>query len=467
MNNTQFPELSSHAKIFFFRVCGTLMGTAAGLLKDMGYDVTGADYTFYPPMSTYLNDKKINLVSMDMINEEYLATFDLIVVGNSLAGASEHARIIERSKAPFASAPKTLGELLLKNRTTIGVCGTHGKTTTTYLMVQIMKNLGLNPGYLIGGVLPDDESSAELGTSPYFVIEADEYDSCYFEKFSKFHLYHLKHVLLTSLEFDHADIFNSLADIEKEFDNLLKTNLDSVIYCSDYNSLNHLTRNHSHIKTKISYHAQIISNTSSSSKFEVNYQNTNYVFETSLVGTHNIANLTACLLWLLSEGFNYTDLQKAVAHLKLGKRRQEERGYYQGALFVDDFAHHPRAVETTIDGIKSKYPNKKIVAVFEPISATARSSMFQNEFTDALAHAHEIVLCQPSLLTTVKNANNIDLLMMQENLLKEDKPCSVFTNLQDLLSYFQKTANDETVYLVMSNRTCLGLWESDFIKTLQ
>lgn len=443
------------------------MGTAAGLLKDMGYDVTGADYTFYPPMSTYLSDKKINLVSMDTLSEEYLATFDLIVVGNSLSGSSEHARLIERSKAPFASAPKTLGELLLKNRTTIGVCGTHGKTTTTYLMVQIMKNLGINPGYLIGGVLPDDESSAELGTSTYFVIEADEYDSCYFEKFSKFHLYHLKHAILTSLEFDHADIFNSLEDIEKEFDNLLKTKLESVIYCSDYNSLNKLARNHSHIKNKMSYHAQIISNTSSSSKFEVHYQDTSYVFETSLVGAHNIANLTACLLWFFQEGFSYADLQKAVQTLKLGKRRQEERGHFQEALFIDDFAHHPRAVETTIQGIKNKYPNKKIVAVFEPISATARSSMFQSEFTQALANAHEVVLCQPSLLTTVKNANNIDLAKMQADLISQKKPCSVFTTLQDLLSYFQETANSEKVYLVMSNRTCLGLWESDFIKTLQ
>ena len=227
---------STIKRIFFYRICGTGMGSSACLLKSAGYEVSGADKMFYPPMSTYLEESKIEVHSLDDFELESLkGEVDLIVVGNVVSGKSDEAREIEKLGIPFCSFPAAIGALILDQKKVIGLAGTHGKTTTTYLGIQVFENLKLNPSYLVGAVL-DDMPSALMTDSEYFFIESDEYDSAYFEKFSKFRSYSVDHLVLTSLEFDHADIFETLEDIKDEFRAIIP-NVKQNIVCSDWDSI--------------------------------------------------------------------------------------------------------------------------------------------------------------------------------------------------------------------------------------
>ncbi len=227
-------------KVFFYRICGAGMGPAAVLVKQAGFDVEGADSAFYPPMSTFLETTGIPLHKLEAVTPEFLQKYDLIVVGNSVSGKAEGARMIEKTGVPFTSFPSALGSLVLKDKNVVGICGTHGKTTTTYFLTQLLENLGQNPGYLVGGIIEGREP-AKLGDK-YFVIEGDEYDSAYFLKISKFRLYELKNMILTSLEFDHADIFSSVEKIEDEFRAVIPDMKSTLIFNSEYPSAMKLHR---------------------------------------------------------------------------------------------------------------------------------------------------------------------------------------------------------------------------------
>lgn len=405
-------NLSKYKKIFFYRICGTGMGSAACLLKEAGYDVHGADVTYSPPMSTYLESTKIPLYNIKEVTKEFLQKFDLIIVGNSIPRVSDYSAMIESSGVDFTSFPSVLGALVLKKKNVIGIAGTHGKTTTTYFMTQLLEKLGKDPGYLIGGIL-DDIPPSKIGGTDYFVIESDEYDSAYFQKYSKFRLYELKNMILTSLEFDHADIFKNVEEIEEQFKaimpNIAKTTIINNGYASCLKLFNQYKKNNWFLYGKDSeIGPSNIVTLKEGSSFDLNYKGQKISFKTNVVGEHNIYNLSSCLIYLLNENFTTDKLQKAVLDMKMVKRRQEFRGYYKKAIVIDDFAHHPRAIDLTVNAIKVAYPNKKILTVFEPISATARSSVFQKEFRESLESSNKVILAQNPLRTTVANSNNLN-----------------------------------------------------------
>lgn len=467
LNDKELIEIKDKInKIFFYRICGTGMGACACLLKEAGFDVHGADSAFFPPMSTYLETTGIPLRKLEDMKSEDFKEFDLIVVGNSVPRMSDQARMIEELGIPFTSFPALLGSYVLKDREVIGLAGTHGKTTTTFFLQQILENFGEQCGYLIGGIL-NNRPPAELGKSKYFVIESDEYDSAYFQKISKFRLYELNHMVLTSLEFDHADIYDSVEQIEAEFSNAFENMNGVIAYDNSYPSSVKLSKQFQNLKW-IAYgdKVEIISKDSSSTSFILNKDREKFEFKTNVIGRHNILNLSGCILLLLELGFEYDKLKDACSDLKLVKRRQEERGKYNGAIVIDDFAHHPRAVDLTIEAIRDKYPGQKVITVFEPISATARSSVFQNEFTKSLSRSDKVILATTPLKTTVKNANNLDTEKMI-NELNDLKVQSVNSNdLKSLRNNIDEFIEDNSVLLVLSNRTCLGLWESDFVSSL-
>lgn len=467
LNDKELVEIKDKInKIFFYRICGTGMGACACLLKEAGFDVHGADSAFFPPMSTYLETTGIPLRKLEDMKPEDFKEFDLIVVGNSVPRMSDQARMIEELGVPFTSFPALLGSYVLKDREVIGLAGTHGKTTTTFFLQQILENLGEQCGYLIGGIL-NNRPPAELGKSKYFVIESDEYDSAYFQKISKFRLYELNHMVLTSLEFDHADIYDSVEQIEAEFSYAFENMNGVIAYDNSYPSSVKLSKQFQNLKW-IAYgdKVEIISKDSSSTSFILNKDREKFEFKTNVIGRHNILNLSGCILLLLELGFEYDKLKEACSDLKLVKRRQEERGKYNGAIVIDDFAHHPRAVDLTIEAIRDKYPGQKVITVFEPISATARSSVFQNEFTKSLSKSDKVILATTPLKTTVKNSNNLDTEKMI-NELNDLKVQSVNSNdLKSLRNNIDEFIEDNSVLLVLSNRTCLGLWESDFVSSL-
>lgn len=462
---------STVKKIFFFRICGTGMGAAACLLREKGYEVEGADQNFYPPMSTYLEDTKIPLHKLEGFDWDYLKNFDLIVVGNVVPRLGEDAGKIEELGVPFCSFPALMGAFILHDRNVVGIAGTHGKTTTTYFITQIFEKLGQAPGYFIGGVI-EGRPSSRLGSGSYFFIESDEYDSAYFEKISKFRSYCLNHMILTSLEFDHADIFDGIDDIKNEFRAVLKDLKGQIIANVDYNAVEDLKVEFDQLRwhpygLRSDYGPRIKEETQEGTIFELKYKKDWIEFKTNVVGSHNILNITSCLLFALDEGFSREELQQAIAHLDFVKRRQEIRGKYRGATVIDDFAHHPRSVECTIDSIKTRYPDKNIVVILEPNSATARSNIFQEEFSESLMRADHVLFAKPERATTVRSADNLDFSELVKDLEHENIKSEIFTQLEPLRQRIDELAAPENLFLVLSNGTCLGLWKSDFVNELE
>ena len=461
-------------KIFFYRVCGTGMGAAACLLKERGYAVEGGDTNYYPPMSTYLESTGIPLHKLENVDKEFLKQFQLIVVGNVIPNAGPDALMIEELGVPFCSFPTAIGALVLSDVNVVGIAGTHGKTTTTFLATQVFEKLGTNPGYLIGGVM-EERPSSKLGSGKYFFIESDEYDSAYFEKISKFRSYSLDNLILTSLEFDHADIFNSVEDIKDQFraaiPHISKRFIMSADYLASIELFNEFTDGDKERWFKYGEKSEmgprIVEANAAGTKFEIKFGNQTLSFITNLIGRHNVLNLSAVIIYALSEGFGYEALCEAVSDLKMVKRRQEVRGSYKGALVIDDFAHHPRAVELTLDGIITKYPERKVHVVMEPNSATARSAIFQKEFTDSLDRAASVIFTKPTRPTSVKNVGDLDIYKIIDHVKASGRHGAVVGNLSELMVEIELLAKPENLILVLSNGTCLGLWESQFVKELK
>lgn len=460
-------------KVFFYRICGAGMGPAAVLVKQAGFEVEGADSAFYPPMSTFLETTGIPLHKLEAVTPEFLQEYDLIVVGNSVSGKAEGARMIEKTGVPFTSFPSALGSLVLKDKNVVGICGTHGKTTTTYFLTQLLENLSQNPGYLVGGII-EGRDPAKLGDK-YFVIEGDEYDSAYFHKISKFRLYELKNMILTSLEFDHADIFSSVEKIEDEFRAVLPNMKSSLIFNAEYPSAMKLYKEYSSNDrqkwfvygkdSKTGPHE--VKTHENGSDFKVEWKGERIPFSSSVVGEHNVLNITSCILFLLSEGFEVARVQKAAKEIGMVKRRQEVRGKYKGMIVIDDFAHHPRAITVTMDAIRARFPKKKIITIFEPISATARSSIFQNEFRDSLATSDKVIIAKQDLATTALGGTDLDGEKLAREINGKGPPSVCVKALPELREVIDEYAEDNAVLLILSNRTCLGLWESDFVQALK
>lgn len=461
-------------KVFFYRICGAGMGPAAVLVKQAGFDVQGADSAYYPPMSTFLETTGIPLFKLEEVTPEFLKQYDLIVVGNSVSGKAEAARMIEKVGVPFTSFPSALGSLVLKDKNVVGIAGTHGKTTTTFFMTQMLESLGQNPGYLVGGIIEGRDPS-KLGDK-YFVIESDEYDSAYFHKISKFRLYELKNMILTSLEFDHADIFSSVEKIEDEFRDVVPNMKSTLIFNQEYPSAMKLYRDYqgkNGAQKWFLYGAgsdigpHDVETFENGSTFNVKWKGEKIHFKSSVVGQHNVLNLTSCVIFLLSEGFKTSDVQKAALEIGMVKRRQEVRGKYKDMVVIDDFAHHPRAITVTLDAIRARFKNKKIVTIFEPISATARSAIFQNEFRDSLALSDKVIIAKASIPTTALGGKDLDVDLLATEISGMGKPTMCVSKLEELREAIDKNTSKDAVLLVLSNRTCLGLWESSFVQDLK
>jgi UDP-N-acetylmuramate: L-alanyl-gamma-D-glutamyl-meso-diaminopimelate ligase len=461
-------------KIFFYRICGAGMGPAAVLVKQAGYDVEGADSAYYPPMSTFLETTGIPLHNLNDVTPDFLRHYDLIVVGNSVSGKAEAARMIEKAGVPFTSFPSALGSLVLKEKNVIGIAGTHGKTTTTFFMTQLLEKLDQNPGYLVGGII-EGRDPAKLGDK-YFVIESDEYDSAYFHKISKFRLYELNNMILTSLEFDHADIFSSVEKIEDEFRDVIPAMRSTLVFNQEYPSAMKLYRDYFGKNTAQKWYLygsgsetgpHDVKTFENGSEFTIVWKGEKIPFKSSVVGQHNVLNLTSCVLFLLAEGFDVARLQKAALEIGMVKRRQEVRGRYRETIVVDDFAHHPRAITVTLDAIRARFKDKKIVTIFEPISATARSNIFQNEFRDSLAGADKVIIAKAGIATTALGGQDLDVELLAREISARGKSACVTSRLEELRGKIDEYIDKNSVLLVLSNRTCLGLWESEFVQELK
>jgi UDP-N-acetylmuramate: L-alanyl-gamma-D-glutamyl-meso-diaminopimelate ligase len=392
--------------IHILGICGTFMGSLALLARELGYKVTGSDANVYPPMSTQLEAQGIEL--MEGYDPEHLNPApDLVVVGNAMSRGNSAIEYMLDQGMHYVSGPQWLCEHVLQDRWVLAVAGTHGKTTTTSMLAWILENAGMMPGYLIGGVPKNFEVSARLGGSPFFVIEADEYDTAFFDKRSKFVHYRPRTLIMNNLEFDHADIFDSLSDIERQFHHVVRTvpNNGQIIYPIGEAALERVIQKGCWTPIqKAAVHAEDTALADWSvnwlkddgSQFEVCFENQVVgVVNWSQTGAHNVSNGLMAIIAARHVGVQPHHAVEALCAFGGVKRRMELIGECAGIRVYDDFAHHPTAIETTLAGLKANVGEGRILAIIEPRSNTMRLGSHRESLAASAQQADEVIWYQP------------------------------------------------------------------------
>jgi len=391
--------------IHILGICGTFMGGIAVLAKQAGIPVSGSDRNVYPPMSTMLEQQGI-VIGQDFL-VSHLHDDQKIVVGNVMTRGMDVVEHMLNRNMAYTSGPQWLYENILKDRWVLAVSGTHGKTTTASILTWILQYAGLNPGFLIGGVPENFGVSARLGDSPFFVVEADEYDTAFFDKRSKFVHYHPRTLVINNLEYDHADIFPDLDAIKTQFHHLMRMVPGEglvVINNDEPNVRDVLERGCWTPVEAFSNNGE----SSNNSGWWVNYlQQDGREFEVffdnelqgkvswNLLGKHNVSNALAAIAAARHAGVPVKHAIAALAEFKGIKRRMQLRGEVSGVRVYDDFAHHPTAIETTLQGLRANVGDKKIIAILEPRSNTMRMGVHKNALADSLSLADEVIIYQP------------------------------------------------------------------------
>jgi UDP-N-acetylmuramate: L-alanyl-gamma-D-glutamyl-meso-diaminopimelate ligase len=377
--------------IHILGICGTFMGGIAAIAKQAGFRVTGCDTNVYPPMSTQLEAQGIELIEGFGVEQLGLKP-DVFVIGNVVSRGNPLMEEILNRNLPYISGPQWLADTLLRDKWVLAVAGTHGKTTTSAMLAWILEYAGLNPGFLIGGVPENFGISARLTDSPFFIIEADEYDTAFFDKRSKFVHYHPRTAILNNLEFDHADIFADLAAIETQFHHLVRTVPGNGLIVSNgrESSLERVLQRGCWTP---------VERFGGDAGWQIDAENrvtlngvTQGTLSWELLGEHNRHNALAALAAARHVGVPIAQGLAALSEFKNVKRRMEVRGIVNGITVYDDFAHHPTAIATTVEGLRQKIGKARILAVLEPRSNTMKLGVMKDALPKSLQNA-DLVFC--------------------------------------------------------------------------
>lgn len=439
--------------IHILGICGTFMGGIAMIAKQAGFKVTGSDRNVYPPMSDELREAGIEVHSgfdESVLNEKP----DLLVVGNVMKRGMDVVERMLNDKISYVSGPQWLEEHYLKDKTVFAVAGTHGKTTTTSMLAWILEDNGKNPGFLVGGVPENFGISARSTDSEYFVIEADEYDCAFFDKRSKFVHYHPTVLLMNNLEFDHADIFDSIKDIQKQFHHLIRTvpskglivmpyrdkALDEVVAMGCWTQC-------CQIGDEKGLHAVL--KKADGSEFDI-YDADSFITSVSYscTGTYNVHNALMAIRAAGFAGISIEDAAKSLESFILPKRRMELKGVADSVSVYDDFAHHPTAIRLTLEGLRAKIgDSRRLVAVFEPRSNSMKMGANHEFLAQSFASADEIfVYADESVKWDVKSLEKQSL-----------KPLHVIRDFDTLVREIVDKSPKDTSILVMSNGSFNGI----------
>ena len=441
--------------IHILGICGTFMGGVALLARSLGMKVSGSDANVYPPMSDQLKAAGIEL------QEGYLAEHmkpkpDLVVIGNAMSRGNPAVEYVLNEGLAYTSGPQWLANNVLKDRWVLAVSGTHGKTTTSSLLAWILEDAGLAPGFLIGGVPGNFGEAARLGDTPFFVIEADEYDTAFFDKRSKFVHYHPRTLVVNNLEFDHADIFDDLAAIQKQFHHLIRTvpSEGLIIIPPDEVDIDKtLSMGCWSKKQTVGLEAGDLQATEVSadgSEFKVQYQgkfqaNVNW----QMLGRHNVSNALAAIAAARHVGVNISQACEALAAFKGIKRRMELYGEVKGIRVYDDFAHHPTAIESTIKGLKANIGERKLIAILELRSNTMRMGIHKESLANCLQVADRVILFNQSDM-------NWSLSTVQQQL---GEKATIVVSIDDIVGLIRDEAMRGDEILIMSNGGFCGIHE--------
>ncbi|MGN6554006.1 MAG: UDP-N-acetylmuramate:L-alanyl-gamma-D-glutamyl-meso-diaminopimelate ligase [Verrucomicrobiota bacterium] len=448
-----FSEIRS---VHFVGICGTAMASAAVAMKEKGFEVTGSDQSVYPPMSTFLSER--NVPVMNGYAEQNLAHKpDLVVIGNAISRGNPEAEFVLDHKLRYCSLPELLKEFFIRGKRSIVVAGTHGKTTTTSLLTWVFEHNGLNPSYLIGGIPNNLSQGARFTDSPWFIIEGDEYDTAFFDKRSKFIHYLPEVVIAHNLEFDHADIFDSLDAIKKSFSHLIRLVPRNGLLLGngdDPNLAPLLNVTHCPVKR----FGLGVGESQAVSAFNIRYGPTatefeipSFKFHLNLVGEFNVRNALAVVACAKHCGLSNKQIQSAFDTFKGIKRRMEIRGVVGGITIIDDFGHHPTAIRETLRALRIKYPQQKLWAVFEPRSNTTRRNVFQDELADSFSDADAVVVAEVARLEQIAADERLNPEKLMHDLNAAGKNAGYLPDADSIVAHLAKNAQGGDVICVFSN----------------
>ncbi len=439
--------------IHILGICGTFMGGVAMIARELGYHVTGSDTNVYPPMSTFLENHGIEIIPNYDVAQLQPAP-DLVVIGNAMSRGNPCVEYVLDNQLNYTSGPQWLHDNLLKDRWVLAVSGTHGKTTTTGMLAWILEKNGIDAGFLIGGVAGNFGVSARAGSSKFFVIEADEYDSAFFDKRSKFVHYTPRTLIINNIEFDHADIFDDLKAIQRQFHHLVRTmpqsgcilsavsdqNVQDTLKMGAYSQLQFIGEG------KEWFAKPLVADCSS---FEVYHFGEKVgVVQWQIIGAHNMHNALMAIAASHHAGVSVAGACEALGSFINANRRLEVKGEVRGVTVYDDFAHHPTAIEATIGALRSKVGKEaRILAVLEPRSNTMKMGVHKEEIAPSLKDADAVFVYQPETIPWQVSVITDAL----------TQPAKWSDNLDELVDAVTREAKSGDHILVMSNGAFGGI----------
>ncbi len=446
-------------RIHLIAVCGTAMGALASMLKDMGFEITGSDQNVYPPMSHFLAGKGIAIA--EGFDQSHLAYGpDLVIVGNTVSKDNPEVGALFQKGLHFCSLPQAVNRFLTEGKKALVVTGTHGKTTTSSLLAWMLHYAGLAPGFLIGGILTNFDSNYRVGAGEFIVIEGDEYDTAFFDKGPKFLHYDPFMAILTSVEFDHADIFKDFDQVQQAFATYISgiAPQHTLLACNDDPHVAALIQNIPCQVVRYGTHSGAVWQLGTVTidppwtVFEVLYQGHVFAtFKTKLVGRHNLLNALPVIAMAHNLEIPPEVMAGALKTFEGVKRRQEVRGVKNGITVVDDFAHHPTAVRETIRAVKPFYPNGRLMAVFEPRTNSSMRNVFQDVYPASFDRADVVCIRNPARLSKIPAAERFSSPKLVADLQARGKDAHYFEDTQAIVDFIVRTAVGGDIILVMSN----------------
>jgi UDP-N-acetylmuramate: L-alanyl-gamma-D-glutamyl-meso-diaminopimelate ligase len=448
--------------LHFIGICGTAMGSVAAALKERGFTVTGSDEKVYPPMSTFLEGRGVKLME-GYKPENIPANADLIVVGNAISRGNPEVESVLNRRLTYLSLPETLKLFFLRGKHNLVVTGTHGKTTTTSLLTWVLREAGLDPAYLIGGIPKNLGQGCSLHESKFTVIEGDEYDTAFFDKRSKFLHYLPELVIVNNVEFDHADIFPDLDAIKLSFRRLLNIvpSEGMVLINGDDHNCVEVARDCRAQLVEVGFspnaarHIRDIHYSAEGSEFTL----LDHKFRTPLMGEFNIRNCAMAISAAHFYGVSLDKIAKAIAAFQGIKRRQEVRGSVRGITIIDDFGHHPTAIRETLRGLRHQYPGRRLWALFEPRSNTTRRAIFQHYLPKALSEADGVILSQVARMDQLKLEERLDPERVIDDIAATGRPAFYEPGVDEIVARLKPLVEEGDVVVILSNGGFGGIHE--------
>lgn len=450
-------------RVHLVGVCGTAVGSLAGLLREAGYVVSGSDEGCYPPMDALIQE--LGITFFEGFDAKHLEGADVVVVGNASRPDNPEAAYARDNGVPTLSLSEAVAMLFIKDKRSLVVAGTHGKTTTSGLLAHVFASAGKDPSYLIGGVPQGFGKGYHVGEGDHFVIEGDEYDTAYFDKRPKFLHYRPRTAVITSLEFDHIDIYDDLDDYRQAFMFLAEAvPEDGKLFVWGDSEETRALANKRNAKTYglgagNDITAKDVSVSPAGQRFILVIDGEDIgVLETPQFGEHNLNNVLSVCAVALSEGLTFEELKKGIGSFAGMKRRQEVFAEAKGVTFIDDFAHHPTAVRETLKAMRMKYPERRIVALFEPRSNTSRRKLFEQGYIEVFDAADVLGLKVPPMRHNDVAEDFMDAERVVREVTGRGTAASLYVDVDEMVAAVAPMLRSGDVVLIMSNGSFDGIY---------